>query len=74
MRVQRTLLALAAASLITGCSERAELLAPGDEPALDGGIHTIGSNGKDGDATVPTSGSTPDSVTLKGIHTIGSNG
>ncbi len=77
MRVRRTLLALAAAGLVAGCSERAELLAPSDNPALDGGIFTIGSGGKEGTTSEPAStpaGTNPDSATQKGILTIGSDG
>lgn len=78
MRVRAILVVLAAAGLVAGCSERAELLAPGDNPALDGGIFTIGSGGKEGTTSEPAStptGTSPDSTTsLKGILTIGSGG
>jgi hypothetical protein len=78
MRVRAILVVLAAAGLVAGCGERAELLAPGDQPALDGGILTIGSGGKEGTTSEPAStptGTNPDSAaTLKGIFTIGSDG
>ena len=72
MRVRQILMVLAAASLVAGCSESAELTAPGLVPAMDGGIHTIGSGGKE--TTTQPSGTSSDSTTLRGIHTIGSNG
>ena len=78
MRVRAILVVLAAAGLAVGCSERAELLAPSDQPALDGGIFTIGSDGRQGTTSEPAptpTGTNPDSTTaLKGILTIGSGG
>jgi hypothetical protein len=76
MRVRQILMVLAAAGLATACTERAELLAPGDAPAFDGGILTIGSGGKNGSTgTSQPSGTNPDSATsLGGILTIGSGG
>ena len=78
MRVRFILVVLAAAILTAGCSDHANLLAPGDNPALDGGIHTIGSNGQEGRDSEPMptpTGTNPDSATsLSGILTIGSGG
>jgi hypothetical protein len=78
MRVRPILLVLATLGIAAGCSERADLLAPSDVPALDGGILTIGSGGKEETPPPSSPGSTgtnPDSTTTpSGILTIGSDG
>jgi hypothetical protein len=77
MRVRQALIVLAAVGITAGCTEHAELLAPSRTPALDGGILTIGSDGRAGSSgsSQTTTGTSSDSTTsLSGILTIGSGG
>lgn len=73
MRVPRTLMLAAVAATAASCTSAPTPLAPGDRPAADGGIFTIGSGGKNSgaDSTTPDPGST---TSQGGISTIGSGG